>query len=444
MTLPDLQAPPKTLLNDPRYRSYQPYGASLDVFYDKADEVLICGPAGTGKSRGVLEKFHLCASKYPGMRALMVRKTRTSLTQSAQVTYEKFVIPDNGSVKWRTAEQEYRYANGSVIVVGGMDKASKVLSSDYDMIYAQEGTELNEEDWETLITRCRNGVMPYNQLIGDCNPNKPRHWLNLRRKEGITSYHKSIHEDNPRLFDHLKMEWTPDGVAYINKLDKLTGVRKKRLRYGIWAAAEGMIYEDEWDYESHVINRFRVPLSWRRFWVVDFGFTNPFVWQAWALDEDDNAYLFSEIYQSKLLVEDAAMLIKRWKRLEGEPFPEALICDWDAEGRATLERHLGFDTVAADKNVLEGIEAVKTKMRKKENGKPSLYIMRDSLQEMDWDLKDSGKPICTADEIDGYEWDNKKTKEQPIKVDDHGCDGMRYFCKHIDGGNGFWTRGMSN
>ena len=442
MTLPALK-PPATITKDPRYCPYEPYGSSLDLFYDKNDELLICGPAGTGKSRGVLEKIHLCACKYPGMRALMIRKTRTSLTQSAQVTYEKFVVPDNGSVKWRTGEQEYRYANGSTVVVGGMDKSSKVLSSDYDLIYPQEATELTEDDWEILITRCRNDVMPYNQVIGDCNPGKPKHWLNLRRKEGVTTYYKSYHEDNPRLFDHLKQDWTPQGVAYLAKLNKLTGVRKKRLLKGIWAAAEGMIYEDEWNDDIHIINRFRIPLTWRRYWVVDFGFTNPFVWQAWALDEDDRAYRFAEIYQTKLLVEDAAMLIKRWKRLEQEPFPVAIICDWDAEGRATLERHLGVDTVAADKNVLEGIEAVKVRLRDQGDGKPGMYFMRDSLIEIDWDLKDGGMPIQTEDEFEGYEWDNKKTKEQPKKIDDHGMDDVRYLCKHLDGGDGVWSRGMA-
>ena len=66
-------------------------------------------------------------SKYKGARALMVRKTRTSLTQSAMVTFDKFVIPENDSVTWRTGEQEYRYVNGSVVVIGGMDKSIKII-----------------------------------------------------------------------------------------------------------------------------------------------------------------------------------------------------------------------------------------------------------------------------------------------------------------------------
>jgi phage terminase large subunit len=113
-----------------------------------------------------------------------------------------------------------------------MDKSTKIMSSEYDMIYVQEATELTEEDWESLTTRLRNGIMPYQQLMADCNPSHPQHWLKLRCDRGATLLLESRHEDNPSI--------TP---AYIAKLDALTGVMKLRLRYGRWAAAEGMVYE---------------------------------------------------------------------------------------------------------------------------------------------------------------------------------------------------------
>lgn len=177
---------------------------------------------------------------------------------------------------------------------------------------------------------------------------------------------------------------------------------------------------------------------------MDFGFTHPFVWQAWAIDpENDRAYRFAEIYMTRLLVEDAAARIKQWKRMNAEPFPEAVVCDWDAEGRATLERHLGIDTVPAEKSVIEGIESVKVRMKKDPHDDlPRLYFMRDSLLDLDMELKDTGKPFCTEQEIDGYEWDDKKTKEQPKKEYDDGCDTTRYFCKYVEDEGGGWVRGM--
>ena len=431
-------------MQDPRYKAYQPRGHILNAFYDKGPEVCMVGPSGTGKSRGWLEKIHLCMSKYPGSRTLLVRKTRESLTQSAMVTFEKFVLPDNNTVKFRTMEQEYRYLNGSVVVLGGMDKASKVLSSEYDIIYAQEATELSDEDWETLITRNRFGIMPYNQLIADCNPGPPSHWLNKRILSGKVKCINTTHEDNPTLWDADKKEWTERGKNYIAKLDALTGVRYKRLRLGLWAAAEGMIY-DEWNADIHMCDPMpNPPKDWRRVWINDFGYTHPMCFQAWAISPEDVAYRFFEIYQTKLLVEDLAALIRRWQGREHEPNPEALVCDWDAEGRATLERHLEMSTTPANKEVLAGIDSVKSmlKVREGENGKPGIVLCRGATEEKDPDLVDAVLPTCTEEEIEAYEWDDAKKKEQPKKENDHGCDDVRYFAQYTTDNTLNWGRGM--
>ena len=79
--------------------------------------MLISGPAGTGKSRGCLEKLHFLASKYAKMRGLIVRKTRASLTESALVTFEEKVVPANHPIlngAGRAHRQAYRYPNGSM------------------------------------------------------------------------------------------------------------------------------------------------------------------------------------------------------------------------------------------------------------------------------------------------------------------------------------------
>src|SRR5579871_192987 len=200
----------------------------------RAKEVVLSGPAGTGKSRACLEKLHICAEKYAKMRGLIVRKTRESLTESALVTWEKKVVPAGHAALTavrRNFRQGYQYPNGSEIVVGGMDKPSKVMSTEYDLIFVQEGIELAEGDWEALTTRLRNGKMPFQQLIGDTNPDSPTHWLKRRADAGQTVLLESRHEDNPTV--------TPE---YLATLDALTGARRLRLRFGKWVQAEGQVY----------------------------------------------------------------------------------------------------------------------------------------------------------------------------------------------------------
>lgn len=401
---------------------YRPYGTARDLFYCKRPEVVLSGPAGTGKSRACLEKLFLCACKYAGMRALMVRKTREALTQGAMVTFEQKVLPEGSAVYYHTTDHEYRFPNGSVIVVGGLDKSSKVMSTEYDMVYVQEATELTEDDWESLSTRLRNGVMPYQQLLGDCNPSAPTHWLLGRATRGATLMYESRHEDNPSV--------TPE---YLAKLDALTGVRYKRLRLGEWAATEGQVYE-EWNPAAHVIDRFDIPDSWPRYRSIDFGFTNPFVCLWLAADNDGRLYLYRELYQTQTLV---SVLAKEITRLSAGERYQWTVSDHDAEDRETLHAN-GIRTIAANKEVSPGIQDVQARLKRAGDGKPRLFVFRDALVKPDASLIDNRLPVCTADEFPEYAWAVKpntggQMKEEPVKKNDHGLDALRYAVHYLDG-----------
>ena len=419
-------------------RSYTPWGAAREAQGNRDPELLLSGPAGTGKSIACLHKIHASMLRHPGARALILRKTRESLTESGLVTYEEKVIPAASPLSagaQRRMRQSYRYPNGSELVVGGMDKASKVMSTEYDLIYVQEATELEENDWESLTTRLRNGVMPYQQLLADCNPDRPTHWLKQRADQGRTVLLESRHEDNPLLFGGG--DWTEAGRTYIDRLDRLTGARRERLRFGRWAAAEGLVYEG-WDRAIHVLpnaaNPLRsIPAEWPRYWAVDFGYTNPFVWQQWAADPDGRLYLEREIYRTQTLVEDHARAILM---AASGARPRAVVCDHDADGKGTLERHLGVGTLNAKKDIMAGIQAVHVRLRAAGDGKPRLFVMADALVERDQELAEAKRPVCTEQEFDGYQWqkgvDGKPNKEAPVDVDNHGLDAARYMVMHLD------------
>ena len=414
-----------------RLPPYQARGAALALFYCRDREVLLDGPAGTGKSLACLKKLDRNAIKYPGSRQLIVRKTRTSLTQTAQVTFENQVLVPGGSVRFHTTQQAYLYPNGSKIVVGGLDKSSKVMSSEYDTIYVMEATELTEDDWESITTRLRNGVIPHQQLIADCNPDTDIHWLNQRCIAGKTTRLLSRHEDNPYLWDASNQRWTEVGAPYIAILDNLSGVRHKRLRLGLWVASEGQVYES-WDRAKHMIDRFDIPDDWPRFWVIDFGFVHPFVWQWWAQDPDGRLIRYREIYMTGRLVEDHARL--GLELSEDEPRPLAVITDHDAEDRATFERKTRMRTTAAKKSITDGIQAVASRL-KLVNDKPRIMYMRDSLVETDRSLAAKKVPTCTEDEFPSYVWPKDATgarAEQPVKEFDHGMDATRYMVAHLD------------
>ena len=410
---------------------YNPRGAADTLQADESPQIVLSGAAGTGKSRACLEKLFAAATEHEGLRAAIVRKTRTSLTDTGLVTWERDVLGLDHELVTSGAQRRFRHSylfgNGAEVVVAGMDRPSRILSAEYDLIYVQQAEELTENEWETLTTRLRSGRMAYQQIIGDCNPDAPTHWIKGRADRGQTRMLDTRHEDNPVLWDAERGEWTEAGARYMAVLDALTGARKERLRYGRWVQAEGVVYE-EYQPAVHLIDRFEVPADWRRIRVVDFGYTNPFVCQWWALDPDGRMYRYRELYMTGRTVRVHAQQIVALSA--GERI-EATVCDHDAEDRETL-REGGIPNVAARKDVSVGIQAVKDRLKLAGDGKPRLYLLRDSLVERDPSLEEALKPLCTEQEIDSYVWNDKVRKEEPVKADDHGMDTARYAVMHID------------
>lgn len=466
---------------------YAPRGGCKAVFDHRGEEVLISGPAGTGKSRACLEKILMVCLLTPGTRALILRKTLASLGSSALVTWRNFVIKESlatGTVVYYGGSKEepaqYRFKNGSTVTIGGLDKATRIMSTEYDIVYVQEATEITLDDLEMIKTRLRNWTISFQQLLMDCNPAGDKHWLKLRCDEGLATLIESRHEDNPRLFEECAPD-DPDGHAYafvpsgyvkvtdrggkyIAILDALTGVRHKRLRLGLWVSAEGIVYE-EFDPSIHVLpwefddagNRLPLPADWERYWVIDFGFSHPFVLKCYARDPQDGAvYMYREIYHTQRTVAEHAIQMldivapeqiitwydhinrverSRTERVWIEPKPTAIICDHDAEDRRTFERVTGLGTQPAMKAVSVGIDLHKERLKVDRDGLARFYLMADALVERDQWLVDHLQPVCTRDEYGSYVWKvnaDGRPYDEPVKDKDDGVDCDRYLTMHLD------------
>lgn len=417
-------------------------GAARELFQSRAKELIIAGAAGTGKSNAALMRMHLLCLQYPGIRCLVVRKTAVSLAATTLVTFNKKVAKEalaSGLVRWYGGSPKqpaaYMYGNGSEIVVGGMNRPEQIMSAEYDLAFADEATELTLEDWEYIKTRLRNGVLPWQAQWGACNPGPPTHWIKQRGNTGTLRLLTSLHRDNPGYF---RRDGTPTaaGRDYMDTLDGLTGVRRARLLDGQWAAAEGLIFGD-WNEAHHLIDPFPVPDEWPRIIAVDFGYNHPMVMQWWASDPDGRMIMFRELFLTQHLVEDMAKLaLRQMQDSRGkwtETKPRAVVCDHDAEDRATLTKHLGMSTRAADKRVSLGLQTVQSQMRVGGDGKPKLMIMRDCRVRRDTKLAKARKPTCTVEEITEYVWqDGDRKAEQPVKINDDGCDTMRYAAMFLN------------
>jgi phage terminase large subunit len=446
---------------------YRAYGAAAELIASRSLEVLMEGPSNTGKTRAVLEKAWRYAVNYPGARILFVRQTRKSLSESVLQTWEDHVLGWGHPAISGTASREHRhsyvwpyrvrvapdgthYRGRSRIVLVGMDHPERVMSTEFDLICVFEATELTLKSWELLLTRVRNKHAPYQQIIADCNPADEFHWLNKRASD--------THEGRPkmaRLYSRHK-----DNPCFTSgdqdKLDRLTGARRRRLRDGEWVSEAGQIWE-EYDAEVHLISAEEHFTAGGDLWLriagrpkdkdyvkivrtvaaADWGFRAPGVLQVWGIDREDRLYRLAEVYrQGKQLdwwAERCVELDKSYHFLIGVGDPENAEAIEKLNDRISQTRGRPMDRIfrPADNAVLAGIDTVRWGLRD-EIGQARLFFVRDALRfGRDEELWAANQPVCTEQEIPSYVWwkteDGKPIKEKPDPSKaDHGCDATRY------------------
>jgi len=303
--------------------SYSPRGAALAVLECRDPLVLIEGPRGTGKTRPDLELVRLRALQYPGSRHLLCRQSRTSITQSVLVTFEEMVLlpGEKDRDMTRRNRDTYRFANGSEIIIGGLDDAERVKSAEYDTATIIEASEIDRDSLYTLQGCMRWNRMPFTQIIMETNPSTPGHWLNqaampcddairLGGPEGIARYHRSPvpegyfrrflsrHEDNPSLTK-----------AYLESLAKMPGMIGLRHYRGVWAGGDGLVYQ-EFARSRNVCQPFTWPNEWPMIVVVDPGYDHPCAILWLGIAPDETIYVVDELYRGGLTVRQHARDIK--------------------------------------------------------------------------------------------------------------------------------------
>lgn len=394
---------------------YTPYGGAEELMYCHDPEVIIQGPAETGKTLAACWKAHILASKYPTAQGAIVRKTQKAVYGSVLQTFERVIAGAPVQIYGGEKPEKYIYSNGSVIWVGGMDNPDKILSSERDFIYVNQTEELLQDDWEKLLTRAtgRAAVIPFPQVFGDCNPSGSQHWI--RKRAGLKLI-RSMHKDNPTLVDPITGKLTTQGERTMGVLSGLTGVRRKRLYEGIWATAEGAVY-DTFDAAVHVKERDRAEFQ-SFLLMMDEGYTNPAVILDVGIDGDGRLHIFREFYRRGVLQKDVVKTAADWVK-EYKHYLVAV--DAAAAGLIADLQDMDLPARGFKGRVLDGITAVQGYLALQDDGLPRLTI----------------DPSCldTINEFESYVW--KPEKDEPVKESDHAMDALRYGVNALGGAT--WT-----
>ena len=275
-----------------------------------ASEVLFGGAAGGGKSYGQLVDAFIFANKYPKSKQMILRRTfpelEKSLIRVARELYPKEIF------KYNEAKHVGRFDNGSIIDFSYCDKEGDVYkyqSAEYDVIRFDELTHFTETMYTYLISRCRGTNGYPKQIKSSTNPGGIGHtWVKGRF---IDVGEPNVEHDGKIFIPSLVQDnifLMKNDPGYVERLKKLSEKDKQALLYGNWDIFDGQ-YFTEWKRDIHVMSPFELPKHWRRYFVMDYGLD--MLAGYWiALDTYGRAYVYKEIYESGLIISEAARRIR--------------------------------------------------------------------------------------------------------------------------------------
>ncbi len=243
----------------------------------------------------------------------------------------------------------------------------------------------------------------------DCYENPPAGWRFFHLNTGLNYYNE------PGWFDR----W----IASIPE-----DLREMRT-IGKFAVLAGAVFK-EFRKSVHVVDPFDIPLDWKKFRGIDFGFNNPFCCLWVAKDRDGRYYIYDEHYAPQRLNEFHAAAIHERDWDSSSPFFGPTYSDHDAQQRAELAK-LGIHCTPARKDINHGIEIVRSHMLVQGDGKPKLFIFSNCVN--------------LIREIQGYQWPSgssvRNPADTPLDKDNHAVDSARYILASDQGfsGNTFGT-----
>lgn len=289
-----------------------PNSAPQLAFFKARSRYLAYGGArGGGKSWAVRWKAALMAAKFAGIRILILRRTYPELNENHILPMRQML---QDAARYTDSEKAMAFPNGSRVKFGYCKREADVLQyqgQEYDAIFLDEATQFTEWQFKALDTSVR-GVNAFpKRFYLTCNPGGVGHaWV--KRLFVDRAFRDGENPDDyefiqARVYDNKSL--LAADPEYINTLKKLPEKKRRAWLDGEWSVVDGAFFP-EWDRGVHVVEPFSVPAWWKWYFCLDYGLDCLAAYMA-AADEEGNLWITEEIYQSDVLIDDAARLCKQ-------------------------------------------------------------------------------------------------------------------------------------
>ncbi len=387
---------------------------------NEKDGIIADGAIRSGKTVSMSLSFVMWAmSPFDGQNFAMCGKTIGSFRRNV-LFWLKLMLRsrgysitdhrvDNLLVVRKNGKENYFY------IFGGKDERSQDLIQGITLagVFFDEVALMPESFVNQATGRCS---VKGSKFWFNCNPDGPYHWFKVNwidkcKEKNILYLHFTM-DDNLSLEEDIKKRYR----------SMYTGVFFKRYILGLWAVAEGIIY-DMFSKERHtkdIKEFFRILINGNRYVSCDYGTQNATVFLLWNKGRDGKWYCIREYYYSgrdkakQKTDSEYADDLKEW--LEGIQI-KAIIVDPSAASFIAELRKRGYKVLKAKNDVLDGIRLVGTMLNLEQ------LVFASSCKE-------------TIKEFASYVWDEKaleRGEDKPTKQHDHCLDACRYFVSTILG-----------
>lgn len=385
-----------------------------------SDGIIADGAIRSGKTVSMSLSFVLWVMcSFNGQNFAMCGKTIGSFRRNVLFWLKLMLCSRGYRVTDHRADNLVVISRGSVenyfYIFGGKDERSQDLIQGITLagVFFDEVALMPESFVNQATGRCSVDGSKY---WFNCNPDGPYHWFKQnwidKRKEKHLLYLHFTMDDNLSLSEKVKARYR----------SMYTGVFYRRYILGLWAMAEGIIY-DMFSEERHVADPETFSdllLDGNRYVSCDYGTQNATVFLLWNQGTDGIWYCTREYYysgreegQQKTDAEYADDL-ENW--LSGTDINAVIVDPAAASFIAELTKR-GYRVIKAKNDVADGIRLVATKLNL---------------------LKIVFSNICqnTIKEFASYIWDAKAAEhgeDKLVKQYDHAMDAVRYFVYTILG-----------
>lgn len=254
--------------------------------------VSLQGSSRSSKTYNALIWLIVYCLNNPNTRLSIVRGTLPAIKGSVFIDFKEILMNMliYDEKKLNKTEFTYHFDNGSWVDFFSTDSEQKLRGRKRDILYVNEANELLFIEWQQLKMRTtRFAIIDYNPSFTD------EHWICDINKEEKTYHFISTYKDNPFLEQVI--------IDEIESLQHKNESLWKIYGLGLQALIEGVVFTNVELIEE-------MPPSKKRFYGMDFGFTNDPTAIAEVIITDDTIYIDEICYRTEMVTRDIIDVLK--------------------------------------------------------------------------------------------------------------------------------------